>query len=331
MSNSVSSHLAARLPASRWRLRALAVAAIAVGVGCSPGCSVWRHARRTLITEPSEYSSKHDRARSLKAYRQWADEAWTAESGSCPEVAGDDDYALGFKDGFVDLVYAGGDGQPPPVPPRQFWNVAWRNPPGNAAASNWFAGYRHGAYVAREGGYRENGIVPSAYRVSGGYTAEPYVPTGEEILAPQEMLPTPADPTEFDSETLPAMPMSESPTIEPAAPESTPEIPLTNPPAAETPTARRSVRPSAATEIPFPATVAGNVAGTAAPVRQASAQGPAPKRSQPAAAIATTPSPVVQRQQSPQPQRSQQQQQSAVERFRRAVSTVQVVEPSSAP
>jgi hypothetical protein len=331
MSNRDTGHIAAPSSAARWQRRALTTLAIAVSVGCLSGCSVWRHARRTLITEPSEYSWKHDRARSLKAYRQWADEAWAAESGSCPEVAGDDDYALGFKDGFVDLVYAGGDGQPPPVPPRQFWNVAWRNPPGNAAAANWFAGYRHGAYVAREGGYRENGIVPSSYRVSGGYSAEPYAPAGEPILAPQEMLPMPDGRAEFESDMLPAMPMPssapESAPIERAEPESTPEIPLADPPAAPPPTAQRSARPTGGSgEIPFPATVAGNAAATAAPVRQASAQGPAPKRSQPSTAVASESSSVQRRQQP-----SQQPQQSAVERFRRAVSPVPVVEPSAAP
>src|SRR5688500_7470219 len=69
---------------------------------------------------------------------------------------------MGFRDGFVDFVYLGGTGEPPPVPPRQFWNVMLRSPEGKVRANLWFDGYRHGAAVARDGGYRELGRVHSS-------------------------------------------------------------------------------------------------------------------------------------------------------------------------
>jgi hypothetical protein len=188
------------------------------------GCSVWQQARRTLLNEPAQYSWKLDKSRSLKAYRQWADEVWAVESGAIPEMAGDEEYALGFRDGFVDYVYAGGDGQPPPIPPRKFWNVAWRNAPGQAAAQQWFAGYRHGADAARTGGYRQNGIVASAYCCdgAGGWQAETrprgYSPL--ESLSPAgELIPIPPAPSGYDDGQLPAPPMPADATPADAQPE----------------------------------------------------------------------------------------------------------------
>jgi hypothetical protein len=185
-------------------LVAVLLAACTLG---APGCSVCRQARRTLIQEPLEYSSKGDRARSLKAYRQWADEAWSVERRACPEVAGNSDYALGFRDGFVDYIYAGGDGQPPPVPPRKFWNVGWRTPDGDVGAQQWFAGYRHGAQSARNSGLRQNGVVLSSYLAMGqmegpspesGISPPSYY--GESLSDPQEPLPSP------NGEIVPSIP-----------------------------------------------------------------------------------------------------------------------------
>jgi hypothetical protein len=161
-----------------------------------PGCVVYQHARRTLIHEPTAFSWKKDRIRSLKTYRQWADEAWASETGTCLDP--EDEFALGFRDGFVDYVYAGGDGEPPPVPPRQFWNLAWRSSQGQSAAQEWFAGYRHGADVAREGGFRNSGIVLSSYRWDGPGPSEfdgvqPPITSGEELGDPIEPMPAPPE------------------------------------------------------------------------------------------------------------------------------------------
>lgn len=127
------------------------------------------------------------------------------ENGGCPEGPGAEEYALGFRDGFVDYVYAGGAGQPPPVPPRKFWNVAWRTPAGAAGAEQWFAGYRHGAQSARNGGYRENGVVHSSYLGSDSpwVEGEPTSASPEDVGAPTELLPAPAETTEYDQLLLP--------------------------------------------------------------------------------------------------------------------------------
>jgi hypothetical protein len=110
--------------------------------------------------EPAAFSWKHDRQRSTEVYEQWAERVWSEQSANCaPEIAGERDYYLGFRDGFVDYVWAGGSGEPPPVPPRHLWNVMLRSPDGKRRADLWFDGYRHGARAARFGGFRELGTV----------------------------------------------------------------------------------------------------------------------------------------------------------------------------
>lgn len=243
-------------------LRAALVAAGLLQLAPTVGCSVYQHYRRTMLQEPSEYSWRNDRHRSLKVYRQWADQAWASASGSCPQDGMVDDYALGFRDGFVDYVYAGGEGVPPPVPPRKFWNVAWRTPEGDAAARQWFSGYRHGAQVARDGGYRDGGIVPSSYRSGGdeswiaaGPEPRPELGPAENMGEASEMLPAPrslatgraaerATPRETDAPA--GDKVSPEPTLpEPAAPAFDDEAaPLESEPESAT-------EPDAATELEF--------------------------------------------------------------------------------
>jgi hypothetical protein len=172
-----------------------------LGLAAAVGCSTCEQARRTLLEEPAEYSWRKDRNRSLKTYRQWANEVWRTESAACGQRVIAEEYILGFRDGFVDYVYAGGEGNPPPVPPRRFWNVAWRTPEGQAAAGDWFAGYRHGSAAARDGGYRQRALVQSSYRCVDPFawgpppsalpaSARP-MPGGEELSTPIEPMPAP--------------------------------------------------------------------------------------------------------------------------------------------
>src|SRR5882757_3383044 len=130
-----------------------------LSTGC---CRVLGLAYRTTISEPGEYCPTSDRQVSLELYSKWADQAWRGESEACAESIMQPDYAVGFHDGFVDFVYSGGSGEPPPVPPRRFWNASFRTDEGKLRANQWFEGYRHGARVAREGGYRERATLHSS-------------------------------------------------------------------------------------------------------------------------------------------------------------------------
>jgi hypothetical protein len=150
--------------------------------------------------EPEAFSWKHDRQRSTEVYEQWAERVWGEESANCPEMASERDYYLGFRDGFVDYVWAGGNGEPPPVPPRHLWNVMRRSPDGKRRADLWFDGYRHGARVARIGGYREMGTIRTSLvglthdAHDMGYPNDamgPQLPGRIEPVPPEQVLPEP--------------------------------------------------------------------------------------------------------------------------------------------
>jgi hypothetical protein len=124
------------------------------------GCTVAQDARRTVFLEPGLFNWKSDLERSRELYRRWAERAWS-ELGEAEATCGSSTYKWGFLDGFTEYVFAGGTGEPPAMPPRELWNLGWRTTRPEAA-DEWFAGFRHGAHVAREGGYRQRAVVRSA-------------------------------------------------------------------------------------------------------------------------------------------------------------------------
>ena len=126
------------------------------------GCTPYQLARRTLSHELAQYPRVTDGRLAGRVYRSWARQAWS-ECGA--DGAYSPDYRQGFEDGFVDLVFAGGDGEPPAIPPKRFWNIRYRSPEGDQALQDWMAGFRHGSSVARDGGYRQRTVVPSTAAV----------------------------------------------------------------------------------------------------------------------------------------------------------------------
>jgi hypothetical protein len=180
------------------------IGSIAAWCFCLAGCTVCELAKRTMIYEPAAFSWEDDRPRSLEVYGQLADTVWAEESGNCPEMATERDYYLGFRDGFVDYVWAGGNAEPPPVPPRHFWNVMLRSPEGKRRADLWSNGYRHGARVARFGGFREMGRINSTLAgiprdadskgINGDYHLDPTGPSMPEPAGPAPVLETLPEP-----------------------------------------------------------------------------------------------------------------------------------------
>jgi hypothetical protein len=151
-------------------------------IGSTGCCRLLNLAYRTTSYEPALYCPASDETYSLDLYSHWADEAWSREVGGCGDSIALPDYSLGFHAGFVDYCYAGGTGEPPPVPPRIYWNVSWRLSDGKASVRAWFEGYRHGARVARDGGYRESAVVQSSTGVlnsRAGYHREQAIPNEE--------------------------------------------------------------------------------------------------------------------------------------------------------
>jgi hypothetical protein len=117
---------------------------------------------RTTLREPRMFHL-HKNDRLARWRNRWlARQAWNELVASSPGAVYTADYAAGFKAGFADYLYAGGDGEPPLTPPRHYWNVDYDTPAGKEAICQWFAGFRHGAAVCREAGYRALAVVPSS-------------------------------------------------------------------------------------------------------------------------------------------------------------------------
>jgi hypothetical protein len=178
-------------------------------------------AYRTTEYEPSLYCAAGDETYSLDLYSHWADDAWSQQAGSCAAGIASPDYSLGFHAGFVDYCYAGGTGEPPPMPPRKYWNVSWRFADNKVAVRDWFEGYRHGARVAREGGYRESAVVQASTglrngRVVSNQLAAESPEFGQSSVGPvNETLPVPAESTSPDQ-------LEHSVPVEPVPPQASP-------------------------------------------------------------------------------------------------------------
>jgi hypothetical protein len=158
--------------------------AAAAGSGCfsarpSASDNFLHLAGRNLTEKPI---ALHDEKAFLKFVRQRADEAWATicrESGN----AFSSHYAEGFREGFIDYVEAGGSGEPPYLPPFRYRLAKFRSPEGIAATEDWYAGFRHGAAVARGSGLRELSYVPL-----------PGSPVPVETHAPEPLTPNPPAP-----------------------------------------------------------------------------------------------------------------------------------------
>jgi hypothetical protein len=179
--------------------------------------------------------------RESKRNSEWARQAWANVRGQNPQACYSKDYAAGFEDGFANYLYRGGNGEPPPLPPRHYRSVGYQTPQGYRAIEDWFAGYRHGAGVAKESGYRQWVTGPMAGNVRdlpvvlpvGPETVVPEMPPAEPILAPKD---APADEPNAHARILGVQAISDPP--EPSGPppharilgaQTKPEPPATRP------------------------------------------------------------------------------------------------------
>ncbi|MBL8794544.1 MAG: hypothetical protein JNM56_11615 [Planctomycetia bacterium] len=181
----------------RWCLIAFALGLCALGTGCETpvgsGFEIARYSTRNLLQTP--VTASDDR---LERHwqRQQAEKAWQSFCQAHPGQLYTVHYQRGFEDGFADYLYAGGAGQPPPVPPWSLRTASYETPTGHQAVEEWFAGFRHGAAAARDSGLRELVLVPSSgVSVARRSVAVPRstgstTPTLESLPAPREL---PAD------------------------------------------------------------------------------------------------------------------------------------------
>jgi hypothetical protein len=176
----------------RIRLALCVVAACLGGGGCwsarlSAPSGYLDLAGRNLTEEPIRWL---DDAVFKEVALFHAQAAWRQVQRDAPDHPYSKDYEDGFLEGYVDYLDAGGNGEPPMVPPFRYRLTCFKNEAGVRAVEAWYAGFRQGAAGARASGQRELILVP----LPGPITAPPQ---RHELLQPASPPPaTPAQPEE---------------------------------------------------------------------------------------------------------------------------------------
>lgn len=124
------------------------------------GCSMVESGARNLVGEPAHYPTNVENGLMCTRDHNLAAEVWRNYQASHPECAASCDFGWGFRQGFADYLYSGGTGQPPPVPPRDYWKIQYQTPEGLHAIEEWYAGFKAGTEAAKATGIRERVVVP---------------------------------------------------------------------------------------------------------------------------------------------------------------------------
>ena len=162
---------------------ALALALFGLSFLCS-GCALFEDASRNLFVAVATPIETH---KEIARNKKWADTAWQKTCMNSGPRQFSSDYAQGFKDGYAEYLFRGGDGEPPLMAPLHYRHLRYQTPQGYLAVEDWFAGYRHGAAVAHDTGARRWITGPT------GLHLEPSVP--EIQAAPTHAIPaTPGEP-----------------------------------------------------------------------------------------------------------------------------------------
>lgn len=126
-------------------------------VMCVSGCTWIPYAIDNVSSAIGGY---YHEQRFLREAEDLADTVWN-EVGvgdlACKRCT---EFERGFKTGFVEYLDANGDGSPPAVPPRRLRHHVLRSDREQRDIDDWFAGYRLGAQVAAQGGYRQRIVIP---------------------------------------------------------------------------------------------------------------------------------------------------------------------------
>jgi hypothetical protein len=116
------------------------------------GCNIFTLSARNLTEAPLDLL---DNCRIDRRNHNWARDAWRQTRQANPDQTYSAHYGDGFVEGFADYLDAGGNGQPPVVPPYRYRRAGYLTPAGYQAAEDWLAGFRHGAEAAQASGLRK--------------------------------------------------------------------------------------------------------------------------------------------------------------------------------
>lgn len=110
------------------------------------GCTLAQTATRNAFLGPCEWWEERQENR---RYEALAAGSW--QSAKCSVDSTQVGYADGFRDGFIDFLKRGGNGEPPPM---EMIRYARRKSADRCAVEQWVAGFRHGSQEARASGQR---------------------------------------------------------------------------------------------------------------------------------------------------------------------------------
>src|SRR4051794_37417424 len=109
----------------------LLIGLLSIGPGCSLVNNAARNVEHEVFLCAEELAEKH-------RFGSMAEEALAQFSSGSSEGAISEDFADGFKEGYVDHLLRGGNGQLPTLPPRKYWKARYESPQGYMAIEQWF-------------------------------------------------------------------------------------------------------------------------------------------------------------------------------------------------
>lgn len=151
------------------------------------GCGIFGNAARNMVINPLRFCECIDRLQLQHEGAKLAEEVWNKAYASDLSMERSVHYERGFKEGFVDYYVNGGPGNPPPIPPRDYWKADFRSPEGHQSIQDWLAGFQDGAQAARDGGYRQFVVVPTSVVAPDSLSVNIDAPAGGELLPPPEV------------------------------------------------------------------------------------------------------------------------------------------------
>lgn len=141
----------------------IVIGLLPLGAGCQlpigSGLEIARYASRNLVEAPID---ARDDCLERERERHLGEQVWADLGKAHPEQPYSVHYGRGFVDGFADFLYAGGNGEPPVMPPWRYRRASYETPEGTQAVEDWFAGWRHGARMAQASGLRNLVITPAS-------------------------------------------------------------------------------------------------------------------------------------------------------------------------
>jgi hypothetical protein len=102
------------------------------------------------------------------------------------------DYGVGWKEGYRSIAM-GGAGNPPTLPPKQYWSPKYQSPDGQQAIAAWYAGFHDGAVAAESSGTGQFHYL-RPYGMPAACPDHNVIESHPEVLPPE---PPPAGPSEL--------------------------------------------------------------------------------------------------------------------------------------